>query len=561
MLDSQLHEDYLLRYTVAFETDVELGERDAVITFFDGNNKKVTRLKLKVVLKETVYSWLQNGQDILLENTYLKDFSLSEYRALNGLKDHEYVSLKNFKSVHSFYDCESTTDFSFSNFEGSSTIFNHCVFSNGYTNFLSANFGHGDVSFKKVKFGSGATSFQSVKFGDGNVSFDGANFGNGNLSFADANFSNGNVDFKNTIFGDGAIDYKFAKFADGSISFERARFGNGKKDFKNVEFGGGRIDFKKVEFNDGDVSFEGVEFGNGKVNFKGATFGKGNKRFDLCDFANGEAIFDHVDFGGGSVSFNQAKAAHISFRGCPFNCYVDLRFNECKIANLSNVIVRDIIDVKPEHKEVNIRELNLTNARILGRLFINWRENSVNDLIYNQKKSDYFQKSEQFRILKENFRTNGQYEDEDYAYIEFKRCEALANLHLERKGTTLQKITALPKYYFQKYIFDYVGRYATAPVRVLGNAGLVVFVFGLIYYFTTVFAPGIGSVQTTLPDNLNRFQDFGNSMYYSAITFFTIGYGDYFPFGGLKLVAALEGFSGVFLMSYFTVAFVRKILR
>jgi hypothetical protein len=50
-------------------------------------------------------------------------------------------------------------------------------------------------------------------------------------------------------------------------------------------------------------------------------------------------------------------------------------------------------------------------------------------------------------------------------------------------------------------------------------------------------------------------------MYYSAITFFTIGYGDYFGGGIIKLLAVLEGFSGVFLMSYFTVAFVRKILR
>jgi len=561
MLDSQLHEDNLLRYSVAFESSSESTDRFAIITFFDENNKKVTRLKLKVVTKETIYSYLDNGSDLNFENSYIKDFSLIEYRSLRGLKEHDYVSLKNFKAHHTFYDCESNTDFSFSKFEGISTIFDNCIFSNGNTNFLSADFGHGDVSFKKAKFGSGSTSFQSVKFGDGNVSFDGANFGNGNLSFADANFSNGNVDFKNTIFGDGNIDYKFSKFADGSISFEKARFGKGNKDFKNVEFGGGRIDFKKVEFNDGDVSFEGVEFGNGKVNFKGTTFGNGNTWFDQADFASGEAIFDNVDFGQGSVSFNQTKAAHISFRACPFNCYVDLRFSECKIANLSNVIVRDIVDIKPENKDVLIRELILTNARILGRLFINWRENSVHDLIYNQKKSDYFQKAEQFRILKENFRVNGQYEDEDYAYIEFKRCEAKANLIHENKGTILNKIFAYPKYYFQKYIFDFVGRYATEPTRVLANAVLAVFVYGIIYFIFTKYLSSLGSVATTLPSEINHVTEFGNSIYYSAITFFTIGYGDYFAHGFLKFIAACEGFSGVFLMSYFTVAFVRKILR
>jgi hypothetical protein len=51
------------------------------------------------------------------------------------------------------------------------------------------------------------------------------------------------------------------------------------------------------------------------------------------------------------------------------------------------------------------------------------------------------------------------------------------------------------------------------------------------------------------------------SFYHSAITFFTIGYGDHYPYGAARIVSSIEGFMGVFLMSYFTVAFVRKVLR
>jgi hypothetical protein len=51
------------------------------------------------------------------------------------------------------------------------------------------------------------------------------------------------------------------------------------------------------------------------------------------------------------------------------------------------------------------------------------------------------------------------------------------------------------------------------------------------------------------------------NLYFSAITFFTVGYGDCSPVGLFKLLSPIEGFIGVFLMSYFTVAFVRKILR
>ncbi|OQY00769.1 MAG: hypothetical protein B6I20_08280 [Bacteroidetes bacterium 4572_117] len=49
--------------------------------------------------------------------------------------------------------------------------------------------------------------------------------------------------------------------------------------------------------------------------------------------------------------------------------------------------------------------------------------------------------------------------------------------------------------------------------------------------------------------------------YHSAITFLTIGYGDYYPSGIIRWLSGVEGFIGLFLMSYFTVAFVRKILR
>jgi hypothetical protein len=51
------------------------------------------------------------------------------------------------------------------------------------------------------------------------------------------------------------------------------------------------------------------------------------------------------------------------------------------------------------------------------------------------------------------------------------------------------------------------------------------------------------------------------AFYHSAITFLTIGYGDYYPSGLIRWISGVEGFVGLFMMSYFTVAFVRKILR
>jgi len=561
MLNSRLQENDVLRYTVSFEPVPETAEKMAVITLLDEGLKKIQRVKLKVLNADELYTRIDNKSDFTLTEVYINHFSLSEYRKLRGLKEHDYVSLKNFNAHNVFFDCEVQTDFSYAKFEGNSVLFSHSVFGNGFVDFTYADFGHSSVGFESTRFSNGTKNFQSVKFGDGDISFNGANFGHGNLIFADASFSNGNVDFKNSVFGDGVVDFKFAKFKEGNISFERARFGKGKKDFKNVEFGGGRIDLRRVDFNDGDVSFEGAEFGNGKVIFRGSQFGAGHKIFDLSDFTQCEVNFDKVDFGNGSISFNQSNANQISFNACSFNCFTDFRFSSCKLLNMANSVVRDIIDMVPENNEVAIHEINMVNTRIIGRIFINWRENDVYNFIYNQKKSTWFQKAEQFRILKENFRVNGQYEDEDNAYVEFKRCEAKANLGEAQKGSILKKLLGYLNYYFQVYVFDYVGRYATSPIRVLINGVLTIITFGILYYLADTFLHGYGSIESTLPQGINHSHDFLNALYYSAITFFTIGYGDYFPEGILKLFAAFEGFSGVFLMSYFTVAFVRKILR
>ena len=562
MLESPIHSHQLLRYSVEIINAPTIkSEQTALVSFYDENNKRVSTHKFGVISLDQIFSWIENGETINLNSAYIKNFSLNDYRVMKGMDDQAPVRLLNFSARKTFFDCETHTDFSHAVFEGEKTVFESAIFANGYVNFYSVDFGNGDVNFKKAKFGSGSTTFQSAKFGEGTTSFYNANFGTGNLSFIDANFNKGDVDYRNTYFGDGTVDFKFAKFSSGDVAFQRASFGKGKKDFKNVEFGGGKIDFRRVDFNDGDISFGGVEFGDGRVTFRSASFGDGYKDFSMADFGNGEAQFEFVNFGTGTVSFNRSNVKHISLNSCPLNCYVDLRFGICESIDLSYTVVRDIIDVEPIGEKVVIKEMNLVDMRILGRLFINWRENNVHDLIYSQAGTSLFQKAEQFRVLKENFRNNGQYEDEDASYLEFKRCEARAILEesIELKGS--KRVLAYPVFIFKKIVFDQVGRYATAPMRVLMNAVVVVFVFGFVYDLFTRFYPKIGRIGTTLPDDLNFITELSNSVYYSAITFFTIGYGDYFAIGFLKILAAIEGFVGVFMMSYFTVAFVRKILR
>jgi hypothetical protein len=111
---------------------------------------------------------------------------------------------------------------------------------------------------------------------------------------------------------------------------------------------------------------------------------------------------------------------------------------------------------------------------------------------------------------------------------------------------------------FKWLVFDKIGLYATSPGRVLLSVlGFWIF-FGFIYFLIDLINLGSTFSSVGNPDKLSPFLQ---SFYHSAITFFTIGYGDVYPQGLSRIVSGIEGFMGVFMMSYFTVAFVRKVLR
>lgn len=558
------HENPLLHFSVeildALFHSAERVEfnRTARVSFYNHLGKKISCIDYGYVEAEYVYEQIKAKRNINLNQCYIKNFSLSELRKQLGLKERSKVHLLNFTADKAFFDCDTEVDFSFADFAGDMISFSSTTFGNGSVNFAGSNFGHAEVNFRRTRFGDGKINFQYVEFGTGNISFQFSNFGNGDVSFINTDFSHGNVDFKAVMFGDGDADFRYAKFKTGDVSFEKAVFGTGRKDFKMVEFGGGKIDFKRVIFGDGDVLFEYVEFGNGKVTFRQAEFGEGLKSFEMSDFGNGSASFERVTFNKGKISFNNAKIGSVSFQGCHFDDYLDLRFAKCDSIDLSDSIIRDIVDFKAQEYSVNIKLLKILGMRNLGRIYISWNNNRVKELIYKQEDTSLRQKAGQFRILKEDFSNTGRYADEDLAYVEFKRCEAKADLEDQLGRNPLNAFWAYPAYGMKWLIFDKMGLYATAPVRVLISMIIVYIVFSLIYIVLSLTAD-VGIISSLGdPENLSLAQ---KCFYHSAVTFLTIGYGDYYPTGILRGVSALEGFTGLFLMSYFTVAFVRKILR
>jgi hypothetical protein len=555
--------------------------RTAIVTFLDEKEQEIGTELFGNRDTGDIYSIIEKGEELNLDNCYIEDFSLSYYRQYNGIDRKEYIKLNRFSANNSFFEAHLATDFSFADFGDGDISFAGSQFARGKVLFLSARFGvgslsfsgvlmrdghleftgaelgEGDFIFKNVIISDGLKDFQDMKFSSGEITFANSEFNSGDLLFINTDFGDGKFSFKITRIMSGRVDFHYASFGDGDVVFERAEFGDSKVDFRAVDFGGGRVNFNRSIFGDGDVSFEGASFRGTKFYFKRISFGEGTKAFNLMEMQGADAYFEQTEFSKGGLSFNMSMFNILSLKSCHLDHYVDLRIAGAAELDLSDSIVRDIIDLEPYNVDMDVSVMNLSGMRLLGKLYIDWMNNKCKELILNQENTTLMQKAEQFRILKENFNVTGKYDDEDRAYVMFKRLESKAGLHSQkesRKG--LGRIFAYISYWFRWIVFDAAGQYATNPIRVLFSMVVSYIVFSLVYIVQVRFTRA--DIIASVDDNLSLV---AKAFYHSAITFLTIGYGDHYPYGSIRWVSGVEGFVGLFLMAYFTVAFVRKILR
>jgi hypothetical protein len=66
------------------------------------------------------------------------------------------------------------------------------------------------------------------------------------------------------------------------------------------------------------------------------------------------------------------------------------------------------------------------------------------------------------------------------------------------------------------------------------------------------------SFDNSFDDNVSALL---NSIYFSVVTFTTLGYGDITPIGLSRLIAAIEAFCGSFSLALFVVVFVKRMTR
>jgi hypothetical protein len=487
-----------------------------------------------------------------------------------------------FSARNAFFEAKVCNDFSYVSFADGDISFNGTHFAKGKVIFTGSIFGKGNVSFSEtffrdgniefngITFGEGdflfknsvvrdgIKDFQDIQFGNGEVSFANTEFNGGELLFINTRFNSGRFNFKVTRISGGKVDFHYSVFGDCDIMFERTEFGNSRVDFRTVDFGSGRVNFNRSVFGNGEVDFEGASCRAGKIQFKKAEMGYGTKNFNLMEMEDTEISFERTEFGNGDVTFYESKVKTISLKSCHLNHYIDLRLLKAELLDVSDTIVRDIVDLEPYDFPVDIKILDMSGMRLIGKIYIDWKLNKCQEIIIRQEGTTLRQKAEQFRILKENFSNTGKYEDEDTAYVMFKRYEAKSWLREQEEKGGITRLASYLPHGFKWLVFDKIGLYATSPGRVLFSVFVFWLFFGTLYFVTEL--TGFGKTMSSVgnPDQLSSLLQ---SFYHSAVTFFTIGYGDVYPQGLSRIFSGIEGFMGVFMMSYFTVAFVRKVLR
>jgi uncharacterized protein YjbI with pentapeptide repeats len=556
--------------------------KTALISIYTKKGEILGQNSFGVIDPDTIYEMISSGSQIVLDEFYIADFSLSAYRLRHNIDKKEPVIINGFSARNAFFEGRETIDFSYASFkdgnksfEGThfgkgkviftgatfgngNVVFSNTYFRDGNIEFTGSAFGDGDFIFRNAVLRDGRKDFQDIHFGKGEVSFANTEFNSGELLFINTKFNSGKFDFRIARISSGKVDFHYSVFQDGEINFERAEFGNSRVDFRTVDFGSGKVNFNRTVFGDGEVDFEGACASCSKFQFKRAVMGTGTKNFNLMEMEGTDLYFERTEFGGGDVSFYESKLRSLSLKSCHLDHYFDLRIANADLLDISDTIVRDIIDLEPYDFPVNIQTLDMSGMRLPGKIYISWKNNSCKKIITNQEGTTYRQKAEQFRILKENFNGTGKYEDEDNAYVMFKRYEAKSWLTIQQEKGPFTGLMAHFPHGFQWLVFDKIGLYATAPGRVLFSVFIFWLIFGLLFF--TFEITGIGKTMSSVgnPDQLSSFLQ---SFYHSAITFFTIGYGDVYPQGCSRILSGIEGFIGVFMMSYFTVAFVRKVLR
>ncbi|MGD2249377.1 MAG: pentapeptide repeat-containing protein [Candidatus Methanofastidiosia archaeon] len=364
--------------------------------------------------------------------------------------------------------------------------------------------------------------------------------------------------FETEVFFNGAV---FSK----NVIFSRTIFSS-TVDFSRCKFKK-KSNFNRSTFKEG-AYFNGAIF-NGFASFGEAKFLK-KAHFSACTFLNG-VRFRRTIFQGlaefiqstiyeDGIFINARFKKDTYFNGAIFEdaYFIGTSFRN---ADFEGAIIKKVFDFRPgtRIKELNLKNMqirlksritaDLRKTRFLGAdledidfFSCRWPENGI---IYEEKHMkelhlDFRKLEGIYRSLKQNMQRHGN----DLRAGKFFYRE----MEMRRKGARKTKF----RLWYE--IYRAIAGYGELPQNTVSVSGGIVFVFAFLFWALQCL--------TYPAEHATISEQIIDCVYFSFVTFTTLGLGDIYPSTILgKVLICCEAVVGAFLIALFVAIFVRKITR
>lgn len=210
-------------------------------------------------------------------------------------------------------------------------------------------------------------------------------------------------------------------------------------------------------------------------------------------------------------------------------------------ANLHNVNMEftDLLGVKLEHAK-------LEGVQWGDMIKQEWQAKNAEDK--KQQHQFYSEAEEIYRSIGRVMRQQGL--TDNLGWFQYRE---MVSRRKQMPCNSLQRFSS-------KFIDLYCG-YGEKPFRLLLVSWALILCFAIFYAFSGLLYNGnlIGfDSAASLSENISILF---STIYFSVVTFTTLGYGDLTPIGASRFIAATEAFAGTFTMALFVFVFVRRMTR
>ncbi len=249
----------------------------------------------------------------------------------------------------------------------------------------------------------------------------------------------------------------------------------------------------------------------------------------------------------------------------------DLRNANLKRANLDkghlfNINLNGANLFKTDLSSSNLRGADLENADLLGVNLENAMLERVNWGV------DFKVKSE---LEADKAKAQGDKKTEHKKYLEAEEIYRNIKTNFKNRGHTaeggiffyremIMKRKQKPLFSSDRFwgkLIDMICGYGERPFKIITFSLMFILLNAVIFCFLGINGPS-GRIHLSIHQSL--WENLGvvyNAIYYSFVTFTTLGYGDYTPYGISKFIAIIEAYSGAFLMALFVITVYKSMME